>query len=955
MANRRITKRISRPKSQVNKPANSDMENTKPNVYHIYKLPIWQFLTSKEQEDIRAVQKELKDFNTAMRKLRKSKKEYSEEEKATSKQIKDKQDIIEHSLKNDQNERIFPENKLLNKKNQKNKHYIVGTSQSILTRTLKWQDKQKKDTDIMDDVIVLSANVDAKDDKYAKILLKKFVINGFTFKNNKYVFFTASAGQIRGREAMFIKKAEYDKVKNTLTCGLTWDRINNPIIERAGNKGIIANKYLAYSALCSSTSKLFKELSVDKCIVVKDFGSDVPGLVDYVTIDKENYSITRQNMEVPITHTDGCGMILPSKSKEAFTIRGPWFKGLLVPFKFDLFIKEADKADPSVNHGLVQDIYGDWHDILEEKIEVIFTESQFKMWKYFKDWNEYKNNFHKYGCQFAKCKTQKETVKPGKTSYQYLQTLTDITSEELKTLCNLSNKELTRKCTDYKYMYESHSPKKKSEVRPLWNAVNLYPALLIDSHTKAELRKEAESFCNNCLGGKLRVEGYNTFVVPDLFAFCEHLFLKKDKPEGLIPNGEVSCSLYDDKEKLDCLRSPHWSREHAIRYNRINQDCKKWFCKEVCFFSCHDVITRILQADFDGDASLVVNDKTLVEAAERNMQGVAPLYYPMSKGDPKILTKENLYEGMVAAYKYSIGALANPLSKLWSHNPKGKELEYIKVFTAASNFYVDYAKTLQAPVLPKEITNEKTILGKEAFPYFWQYTDNFKKAKKKKDEQLKYYEKNRRKNEFGQDEDIDEIIEDEVVNDESKGTSANVMLTKYLHAGIKSSPSDLSTVDKVSNYIQDKPYIDLHAFKADIADHIDYTLLMCNHKQKIDTELYQKVIAEYKESARTDALAPDGIDLTSEVTSSYNSYGCSILKTKLHAIEPDSIKVTDMLITYLFGPAAPEARKSMFWQCYGNIICENLKRNLEGTKVCQKCLKMFKVKADNEFICPDCK
>ena len=943
MEKRKITKRINRPKSEVKKP------KAQPNIYHIYKLPIWHFLTREEQEDIQDFQKERKDFNTAMKNQGKTKKEYTKEDKAISEQIKDKHDMIKQAIKDNQKERIFLEEKLLTKKKQKNKHYIVGVSQSVLTRTLNWQDRHIKDTDIMDDIIVLSANVNARDDEYAKILLEKFVMNGFTFKDNKYVFFTASAGQIRGREAMFIKKTEFDKVKDTLNCGLTWDRINNPILKRNGNTGIIANKYLAYSALCTSTSKLFKELSPDKCIVVKDFESDVFGKVDYVTINKDSYSITRQEMPVSIIHTDGCGMILPSKSKEAFTIRGPWIKGLLVPFDFVRFIKEADEKEPNVNHRIIPDIYGKSHDIISEKIEVIFTASQFKMWKYYKDWDEYKDSFHIYGCKFAKCKTQKETVKPGKLSYQYLQTLTDITDEELETLCDLSNKELIKKCTDYKYMYESHTSNKKSENRSLWSAVKLYPALLIDNHTRDELREEAKSFRDHCFGGKLRVNGYNSFIVPDLFAFCENLFLGIEKPEGLIPNGEVSCSLYKDKEMLDCLRSPHWSREHAIRINRISADCKKWFCKEVCFFSCNDLITRILQADFDGDTNLVVNDKTFVEVAERNMQGVVPLYYPMSKGDPKQLTKENLYEGMVAAYKYSIGTLANPLTKIWSHNPEDKELDYIKVFTAASNFYVDYAKTLQAPVLPKEITNEKSLLGKEAFPYFWQYTNNFKKTKNKKDDQLKYYEKN--KKEKDPDGYMDEIVEDEIITD----VNPSVVLTKYLRSGIKSSPSDLSTVDKIHNYIQDKPDINFDAFKSEVADHIDYTLLMNDSKLKVDTELYQKIINVYKESARTDALCPDGIDSTAEVKSSYKSYGGFVLKGKLHKIEPNEVKVTDILVRYLFSPDAPRARKSMFWQCYGDIVCENLDRNFKGTKVCSKCLHRFKPKADNEFVCPDCK
>jgi hypothetical protein len=80
-------------------------------------------------------------------------------------------------------------------------------------------------------------------------------------------------------------------------------------------------------------------------------------------------------------------------------IRLPWIKGLLASFPFDKFILEANKNNPQKNHGLIKDIYGKEHDILAEGITIIFTRSQFKMYKYYDSWEDYVDNFITYNCQ----------------------------------------------------------------------------------------------------------------------------------------------------------------------------------------------------------------------------------------------------------------------------------------------------------------------------------------------------------------------------------------------------------------------------------------------------------------------------------------------------------------------------------------------------------------------------
>ena len=140
-------------------------------------------------------------------------------------------------------------------------------------------------------------------------VFESLVKNGYTHNGEKYVFFSASAGQIRTKKAVFVKESRLNEIWNTLSCGLSIEKIN----ERGG---VNTNKYLAYLALCNSATDRWEDFNIDDCIVVDDLETSVTGLVDY--IDETTYDIERKTMDIPIKHTDGCGMILPSLKNKNF-------------------------------------------------------------------------------------------------------------------------------------------------------------------------------------------------------------------------------------------------------------------------------------------------------------------------------------------------------------------------------------------------------------------------------------------------------------------------------------------------------------------------------------------------------------------------------------------------------------------------------------------------------------
>lgn len=422
---------------------------------------------------------------------------------------------------------------------------------------------------------------------YFKVL-HDIILNGFDWNGEHYVIYTASAGQIRTKRSVFIREAALNAVSPKLMCGLTIEDIN-----RKG--GINTNKFLAYLALSNSATDPWPEFDITKCIVVDDMETLVEGGVDY--IDSKDYSITRKVMGVPVPHTDGAGMVRPDVCKKNFMVRLPWVKGLLASFPYDKFIREANRREPGVNHGLVTDIYGVEHDVLAEDIQIIFTKSQYKLWKYM-DWRQYQENFQKYGCEAGICNMEDDVFEDAKINYQMLQTLTDLSDEELLAISERTRRKIQTVTSDRNTMLQVFGATAGNRRRNAFQeSLMLYPELLQDEYCRDTLRMIKASLEKEAHAGRLDIAGKYTFLIPDMYAFCQWLFLGDKDPSGLLENGEVYCRLFGGGKELDCLRSPHLFLEHACRRNvaGINDETKRWFQTNGIYTSCHDLISKILQ------------------------------------------------------------------------------------------------------------------------------------------------------------------------------------------------------------------------------------------------------------------------------------------------------------------------------------------------------------------------
>jgi hypothetical protein len=576
--------------------------------------------------------------------------------------------------------RVLREDSLKNNK-------IIGMFDSALTRTI-----GMKVNDVSKSLFVVRV--------YYYQILHELIQDGFIYNGEHYVYFSSSAGQIRTKKGVWIKETLWDKHEGSLTCGLSIDEINN-------KGGSNVNKLLAYKALTASASTQWYDFDIDKTIVVPDLETKVTANFDF--INRDTYEIKPQEMSVPIQHTDGCGMILPKKSKKSFMVRLPYVKGLLVPFSFDEFAKQNGSTK-------IIDIYGKKWDIFEDDIQIIFTASQFKMKKYYTDWNDYKTRFKKNKCQAVKL-NEEDIGEQASLNYQMLQTLTDITDAELKEIAEPTIQDILKLGSDKETMLKVLGATKTNKYKSYYQeALLIYPELLNDNHSKKIIKDKKKSMLREAIAAKLKTHGRYTYLIPDLYAFCERLFMNSENPKGLLSNGEVFCKIFDEG-KIDILRSPHLYKEHSIRKNEFNEERKKWFITSGIYTSIFDPISRILQFDNDGDKALCVQDELFVTIAERNMQGVLPLYYEMSSANAGEITNQKIYESLLLAFKANIGEVSNNITKVFNSN--NIDLRVVKWLTAENNYIIDFAKSLYMPVRPNWVDEIIKSYIKSKVPYFF--------------------------------------------------------------------------------------------------------------------------------------------------------------------------------------------------------------------------------------------
>lgn len=553
---------------------------------------------------------------------------------------------------------------------------------------------------------------------YQTLVFKQILERGLLIDDKKYVFYTATTSQMKNSEFVLVQEDFYNKNRNKFMCGLTDDIINQ-------KGGCNSGKYLAYKGLplSSSIEPEEYEIDIDKCLVVPDFNTTVIEDVDCIDIDHEKrelIGIERRKENVEIPQTDGAGMFLPGVLPASAQIRCSHLKGAIFPFNFLKFL-EQDKVEGVKPNPVIKDAWGSVHDIIKEDIQVIFTASQLKMWKYYNSWEDYKKAFHENGMRISINKFADTTPKGyAKTSYQFIQTLSSekLTDEKLAELCADTIEYLDKMKTDLDTMIKIAS--KDDDYISL--ALEVYKELIYDEYIQSKLESKFKSERNDARGNKLILkDSLYSYICPDLYAFCTWLFCGIENPQGIIPHNYVYNSFYNDKsyEVLDCLRSPHLYVEHGIRKlvkDDVLEKCREWFNDFDTIVSSHDLLCRLLMFDVDGDEILLTPNKTIIECVPDD---IIPLYYVPFDPVKSEINNEAIYQAIVSCMENTqIGDISNVITK--NYNNADIDIEFNKIMCCYNNLSIDYPKT-QNIVELGQYEEKYDALKAEKNPHFFRY------------------------------------------------------------------------------------------------------------------------------------------------------------------------------------------------------------------------------------------
>ena len=711
--------------------------------------------------------------------------------------------------------------------------------------------------------------------KTAKPILKQIIDRGIDIAGKHFIFYSSSTGQLKDQEITLLDAKFYEDNKNRLLCGLTEEIVN-------AHGGINMGKFLAYKSLNLSLSVQTEyAVDIDEVLVVKDFETLVTGKVNYLEVD--TFNIEETEMEVPVPHMDGAGMFMPGTLPCSCQIRGGWIKGAIFPFDFCKFIEK---------HSCESFILDAWNHPVSTKdvkrMKVILTQSQLKMWQYYESMDDYREKFKASGAaitinNFAE-PVGKEYIR---LSYQPIQTLPreTFTEERMEKLCQKSVDYINQAKIDPDVALKIMGidiEREDIKLDGLQMAIKLYPQLLSDGYVKKKVQEYIKAERKRMQAGKVYVKGINGYICPDLYAFCQWLFCGEENPKGLIPENHVYSKHYNEQEisEVCCIRYPHLSDcEHGIRSLIKSEECKEWFSGDDIVVSTHDLLTKTLQADVDGDHMFVISDSAFLDCLGDQQE---PLYYQMGSAPKSQITRTEEYQCLERSFdNENIGNVSNAITKIF--NEENPDIKLIRILCAYNNYVIDFPKTQlsldlkgYAPIYNKY--KEQEMLP----PYFFQYA------------------KDRRSDlccEFHSYHNVDRISE-------------------YIRKKTSNGITKISCLDDINGFNPETLKDRSITVKRNSKEYKKMRTLLPKLKMRVSYYL-KGVISEYNQTYNDKILAKELIYI--------------FCLKQFDKMIPDRKVAASYLVDmeYYQPEFREDCNKDILWGCYGNILVQNVELNVK--------------------------
>lgn len=542
--------------------------------------------------------------------------------------------------------------------------------------------------------------------------------NGFYLNGKHYVRFMVGSGQMRRNTVSFINEELFGYMQERLMCGL-----NGKI------KTINLAKLSAYYALSFSSVLWVREPRV---CVIKDFDTIIPNQkVNWIDKAPEGNNVSQVYKDIKLNSADGQGLISPDMAKQwaedmhlnyvpcSFVVRTAFVKGNLVPFDFKEYAKEQGILT-------IKDRYGTQYNI--DDIDVLLSESQFKMAKYYSSWEGYLSYHHAYNLKWGVARYNKEfDDEYVLTNYQYIQVL-NLNKEDVQGLVKYTTDWINKICSgniEYALTYNVGVKNSSVNVDSIINscgslftkAIVKNPIMLQDGFVQRKIYNSIKESIRQAKIGRIWVKGNYSFMISDPVAQCRSALGLE--PVGLLPAGHVYSNFWNlrnEKGEICLLRSPltHYS-EVNVQKIANTENMRKWYkyIYSGIIYNIYDIsVVKHADSDFDGDICMSTNNEYFLKGA---MREELPIMYDKEAVPTQKITLPNQIRCDVKGLDTKVGQITNystsmlamlPLFKGEKQKEQREEIEKrLKLLRELQGAEIDKIKGTTPPNFPKSWRN----------------------------------------------------------------------------------------------------------------------------------------------------------------------------------------------------------------------------------------------------------
>jgi hypothetical protein len=745
------------------------------------------------------------------------------------------------------------------------------------------------------------------------------VDNGLVVNGKNFVRLLCGAGNARRNTVIMVDEEFEQPLKELLQNG--YDK----------SVPLIPSKYSAYLALASSATL---QVSNQYFCVVPDCIVEREEEVDFVQEGIPEDQVVRKKMMIKMNVFDGQGLISPRGAKQwandleldyipsNFIIRNSFIKGAAVVFDFH-------KLSEEVGVHIIKDLWGNEVNIRD--IDLIISESQFKLASSYSSQKEYEDKCKKNGMSWGISRVPREHCPDHVfTNYQFLQIL-NLDDKDIKNLCAKTLDYFSgaiKDRVDYLLLYllgrkSDHYNEclLDEKLDNATKAIILNTEMAKDEYIQNYVASSLAKKIKESYKGDLLVDGNYQVMISDPYAQAQHVLGLE--VEGLLHRGEHYSNYWNEKKVkiVSACRAPlTWVSENNV-LNLVNSkkiyDWYRYLTNGIVF-NIHGNDTMLAaDADFDGDVLMTSNQKELIDCA----QGGLPVTYETHPVPKSVIDESTLYKADMLSFNSKIGFITNVSTTMYSmlpnyeeNSPEYKEiLKRILLCRKEQGLQIDRAKGLETKLFPKHWTNwergdkfNNSILVDKR-PYFFRhiYTDYNRKY-------LKFeanYE-NFSLATFG--EDIDVV---------SSGSALGEVETEFLNKYERYKPliDSECVMNRICHYMESETY----EIKRSISPTPKHVIaMMKNEDLEVEKgrlkELY-KVYEYYKSTKRNFANMSEG---GFKSFSSIEQYNKHILQ-KCFAVCPDISELATLAVIICY-EIHPSDNKRFAWDILGEGIVSNI-------------------------------